>query len=115
MHARMNRRHMLKSAAAGFGYLALAGLAAEAAEPKNPLALRASHHPAKAKRIIFVFMHGGPSQVDTFDYKPRLQKDDGMEFAGTLAKGISGGTGRKLMASPWQFAQHGESGAWVSD
>jgi hypothetical protein len=107
---------MLKSASAGFGYLALAGLATEAAaEEKNPLAPRPVHHPARAKRIIFLFMHGGPSQVDTFDYKPRLQREDGKELPFTPSKLLSQGTTRKLMASPWKFAQHGESGIWVSE
>jgi hypothetical protein len=110
---------MLQSASAGFGYLALAGLAAEAAaaaaaaETKNPLAPRAVHHPARAKRVIFLFMHGGPSQVDTFDYKPRLQRDDGKELPFAPAKGTT--VSRKLMASPWKFARHGESGLWVSE
>jgi hypothetical protein len=109
----MTRRQMLKSAGIGFGYLAFAGLAA--ADDKNPLAPKAGHHPARAKRVIFVFMHGGPSQVDTFDYKPRLQKDDGKDLPFEPAKGVSQGTGRKLLASPWKFKQHGESGLWVSE
>src|SRR5437660_4446217 len=106
MHVPMTRRQMLKSAGIGFGYLALAGLASEAAEPKNPLAPKMVHHPARAKRIIFLFMHGGPSQVDTFDYKPRLAKDDGKDLPFAPAKGTT--VSRKIMASPWKFAQHGE-------
>ena len=70
----INRRHALKSLACGFGYLALADLANAAA---NPLAAREPHHAPKAKRVIFIFMQGGPSHVDTFDYKPRLERDDG--------------------------------------
>jgi hypothetical protein len=106
---------MLKAASAGFGYLALAGLATEAvlAEEKNPLAAKAGHHKARAKRVIFLFMHGGPSQVDTFDYKPRLAKDDGKDLPFEPAKGTT--VSRKIMASPWKFAQHGESGHWVSE
>jgi hypothetical protein len=113
----MTRRDLLKSAAAGFGYMALAGLTTETAlaDAKNPLAPKAGHHPAKAKRVIFVFMHGGPSQVDTFDYKPRLQKDDGKDLPFAPAKLVNSNTGRKLMASPWKFKQHGESGMWVSE
>jgi hypothetical protein len=111
MHGWITRRQLLKSAAAGFGYLAFAGLAA--AEERTPLAPKLGHHPARAKRIIFLFMHGGPSQVDTFDYKPRLQKDDGKDLPFEPAKGTT--VTRKLMASPWQFAQHGESGFWVSE
>ena len=102
---------MLKAAGAGFGYLAFSGLAAEAAEGRSPLEPKVGHHPAKAKRIIFLFMHGGPSQVDTFDYKPRLQRDDGKDLPFAPAKGTT--VTRKLMASPWKFAQHGESGARV--
>src|SRR5262245_47895994 len=113
MLGRLSRREMLKSAGIGFGYLAWAGLAAQAAEEKHPLAPRAGHLPARAKRIIFLFMHGGPSQVDTFDYKPRLAKDDGKELPFAPAKGTT--ATRKLMASPWKFQQYGESGHWVSE
>ncbi len=74
-----SRRDLLKVAACGFGHLALAGLAAEraVAEAANPLAPRPPHFAPRAKRIIFLFMQGGVSQVDSFDYKPRLDKDDG--------------------------------------
>ena len=114
MFRSLTRREMLKSASAGFGYLALAGLATEAAaEDKNPLAPKPVHHPAKVKRIIFLFMHGGPSQVDTFDYKPRLAQDDGKDLPFAPAKGTTVTT--KIMKSPWKFAQHGESGIWVSE
>jgi hypothetical protein len=110
----MTRREMLQASGAGFGYLALRGLAAEAAaEARGPLAPRAGHHAAKAKRIIFLFMHGGPSQVDTFDYKPRLARDGGKELPFAPAKGTT--VSRTLMASPWKFARHGASGAWVSE
>jgi hypothetical protein len=112
---------MLKSAAAGFGYLALAGLAAESAladrpqaAGKGPLVPREGHHPARARRIIFLFMHGGPSQVDTFDFKPRLQRDHGKELPFAPDKNL-GAMSRKLMASPWKFARWGESGLWVSE
>jgi hypothetical protein len=111
----VNRRQMLKSASAGFGYMALQGLMAEQAlaEAANPLAPKPVHHPATVKRVIFLFMHGGPSQVDTFDYKPRLEKDDGKELPFEPAKGTT--VGKKVMKSPWKFAQHGECGHWVSD
>jgi Protein of unknown function (DUF1501) len=63
-----SRRALLKDAACGFGYLAFAGLASHAAAAeRNPLAAKPPHFPARAKRVIFMFMHGGPSQVDTFD------------------------------------------------
>jgi hypothetical protein len=110
----MTRRQMLKSASAGFGYLALAALAAEAAEAeKDPLAPRRGHHPARAKRVIFLFMHGGPSQVDTFDYKPRLAQDDGKELPFAPAAGTT--VSRTIMRSPWKFARHGQSGLWASE
>src|SRR5260370_42021835 len=73
-----SRRAMLRAAGCGFGYLGLASMLAEAATAvDNPLALRQPHFPPKAKRVIFLFMHGGPSSVDTFDPKPRLTTDDG--------------------------------------
>jgi hypothetical protein len=112
----MNRRDLLLSAGCGFGYLALAGLASEqalAAGPRGPLAPRPTHHPARAKRIIFLFMHGGPSQVDTFDHKPRLAKDDGKDLPFEPAKGTT--VSRKIMASPWKFKKHGECGHHVSE
>src|SRR5262245_16942612 len=110
----INRRQILQSAAAGFGYLAFAGLAAQAADdPKNPLAPRAPHHPPRAKRVIFLFMHGGPSQVDTFDYKPRLAQEDGQDLPFEPAQGTT--VTKKVMQSPWKFQQYGESGAWVSE
>src|SRR5262245_35137288 len=73
-----SRRALLKNAACGFGYLAFAGLAAQAATgDENPLCAKPAHFRARAKRVIFMFMHGGPSQVDTFDYKPALVKYSG--------------------------------------
>jgi hypothetical protein len=105
---------MLKSAGTGFGYLALRGLLAEAAVQSGAaLSPRTGHHPARARRIIFLFMHGGPSHLDTFDYKPRLRRDDGQDLPFALAHGTT--ATRRLMASPWRFAQHGQCGAWVSD
>jgi hypothetical protein len=107
---------MLKSASAGFGYLALADMLARSAaadERASPLAAKPTHHPARAKRIIFLFMHGGPSQVDTFDYKPRLAKDDGKELPFSPAKGTT--VSRKVMQSLWKFKQYGECGHWISD
>ncbi|MBI1247226.1 DUF1501 domain-containing protein [bacterium] len=102
------RRHLLQSATMGFGYLAFAGMNAAQADqqaPQNPLAPKEPHFPAKAKRVIFLFMGGGPSHVDTFDYKPALAKDEGK----------SGKYGGRLMKSPWEFRQRGQSGLWISD
>src|SRR4051812_17648810 len=70
----VSRRDVLRSLGCGFGYLALADLLHASA---NPLAARAGHHTPRAKRVIFIFMQGGPSHVDSFDYKPRLTRDDG--------------------------------------
>ena len=113
-----SRRHLLQSAACGFGYTALAGLLteqalAETARAKGPLAPRATHHTPRAKRIIFLFMHGGPSHVDTFDYKPRLAREDGKALPFSPAKGTS--AINKILASPWKFKQYGESGHYVSE
>src|SRR5262245_80750 len=111
MNRIITRRQMLKAASAGFGYMALAGLATQQAlaEAASPLATKKGHHAAKAKRIIFLFMHGGPSQVDTFDHKPRLWKDDGKDLPFEPAKGTT--VTKKIMAPLWKMAQHGESGA----
>jgi hypothetical protein len=112
-----SRRQALKSLACGFGYLALAGLTNTAAA-SNPLASRAGHHPARAKRVIFLFMQGGPSHVDTFDYKPRLARDDGqmMSFddARTFARTRTVANHR-VMKSLWRFRQHGQTGQYVSE
>jgi hypothetical protein len=113
----LSRREILKSAACGFGYLALADLARASQAASNPLAPKATHHPAKAKRIIFLFMRGGPSHMDTFDYKPRLQRDDGKPLPFELPK-LQRMAGRglgKLMGSPFKFRQHGQSGQWISE
>jgi hypothetical protein len=78
----LTRRQALARFANGFGMLGLAGLLAEEvranpAAADNPLAVKTPHYPAKAKRLIFLFMSGGPSHVDTFDPKPRLERDNG--------------------------------------
>lgn len=105
----ISRRSLLKSAGGGFGYLALAGLlgqqTARALSAEKPLAPHAPHFPAKAKRIIFVFMEGAMSGVDTFEYKPELQANDG--------KGGPGGG--KLTASKFAWKQYGQTGSWFSE
>ncbi len=104
------RRDLLKGLSCGFGYAALAGLASEAAAESgrhNALAPRTPHFPARAKRVIFLCMRGGPSHVDTFDYKPQLEVDTG--------KPAPKQKNRKLMHSPWKFQQHGQSGLWISE
>ncbi len=109
-----SRRHFLQSTACGFGSLALSAMAHGAA---NPLAPRHTHHAARAKRIIFLFMAGGVSHVDSFDYKPRLQKDDGkmMDFNDARAVAKTGmGATQRIMKPLWDFQQHGQSGQWAS-
>ncbi len=113
----LSRRELLASASTGFGSVALAAMlnqeVAQASE-KDPLAVRSPHFPARAKRVIFLFMHGGPSQVDTFDYKPLLKRDHGKPLPFKRPKVVSGET-FNLLQSPWAFKQHGQSGAWVSE
>ncbi|MFO0880394.1 MAG: DUF1501 domain-containing protein [Gemmataceae bacterium] len=113
----LSRRDLLRQSATGFAALALAGLLGEesrAAVPADPLAPKPPHFTPRAKRVIFLFMHGGPSQVDTFDYKPKLQRDTGKPLPFAKPRVVSGATGN-LLASPWKFRQHGQSGAWVSE
>ncbi len=114
----LSRRELLRTASAGFGSVALAGLLGEqqmrAAQSANPLAIKEPHFAPKAKRVIFLFMHGGPSQVDTFDYKPLLKRDHGKPLPFQRPKVVSGQT-FNLLKSPWDFKQYGQSGMWVSD
>jgi hypothetical protein len=112
----LSRRQALKAAACGFGYLALAGLAASAT---NPLAPKTPHFRPRARRMIFVFMQGGPSHVDTFDYKPLLDREDGkmlgFDDARTIANTGKRGTSQRVMKPLWKFTQCGQSGRWVSE
>src|ERR1051325_447952 len=124
-HTGISRRAALKRAGAGFGLLALAGLldqegllnrSASAAGPLGPLSPKPPQFKARAKSVIWLFMNGGPSQVDTWDYKPELLKRDGQKldgidkFTGFFANEVG-----PLMKSPFTFRQHGQSGAWVSE
>src|SRR5687767_15756746 len=94
-----------------------------AINPLNPFAARAPHFAPKAKSVIFLFMVGGPSQVDTFDYKPELQKLDGKPVPAHIKEALKKsrhanvfeGCKDELLASPYEFKQHGVSGAWVSE
>lgn len=109
----MSRRDLLKTVSSGFGYLAFAGLSstASASDTKgSPLAPKAPHFRARAKRVIFLCMNGAPSHVDTFDYKPKLAEHDGKTSSrpGRIP-------GAKLMGSPWKFSRHGQSGLWISE
>ena len=94
--------------------ISLQGLLAEEARASSALAPKSPPLPAKAKRVIFLFMHGGPSQVDLFDHKPLLTRDDNKPLPFDKPRIVSAKTGN-LLASPWKFKQHGESGLWASD
>jgi hypothetical protein len=113
------RRDVLRTAAHGFGALALQWLLVKdgkAAGRVNPLAPKAPHQAAKAKSVIFLFMVGGPSQMDTFDPKPLLKKYEGQrlpESFGKVTSQFTDGT-TPILSSPWEFKQYGQSGAWVS-
>jgi hypothetical protein len=115
----MTRREMLRRSGGGFGALALAAqladesgvtTIAQASNTTDPVLARRSQLAARAKRVIFLFMPGGPSQVDTFDPKPRLTQDDGKP-----APKLYLGQQRSLLASPWKFQKYGESGLDVSE
>ncbi len=118
----VSRRQLLQRCGAGFGALALSDLVARTQSsaagpdnsPHNPLSSHVGHFPARAKRVIFLFMHGGPSHVDTFDYKPQLEKLDGQPLPIEKPRIQFAQTGN-LLRSPWKFRQYGECGAWVSD
>jgi hypothetical protein len=103
LNPRLDRRHFCTQTGAGFGSLALASML-QGQEPKLP---------SKAKSVIFLFMFGGPSQVDLFDYKPELQKRDGQSIQNEFRRGSK--TQAVLQASRRNFAQYGNSGLWCSD
>jgi hypothetical protein len=123
----LNRRDALQRAGGGLGWLAFsallqrtqgaqAGGVAQASGSLNPLAAKKPHYPARAKSVIWIFANGGPSQVDTWDYKPELQKRDGQELAGFDPKtGFFPGSAGPLMRSPFEWNQHGQSGTWGND
>ncbi|HZZ74253.1 MAG TPA: DUF1501 domain-containing protein [Pirellulales bacterium] len=120
-----SRRDFLFRAGAGFGGVALAALLAgdaRAADPamraENPIAAKRPHFPAKAKSVIWCFLDGGPSHIDLFDPKPALEKYAGQPLPSSIprpqtAMGVTANT--PLLPSKRKFAQHGESGLWVSD
>jgi hypothetical protein len=113
----INRRQLLQRAGAGFGSIALInmlaaqGLLAVDETVATPLAPQPGHFPAKAKAVIWLFMEGAPSAVDTFDPKPELTKRDGQRISIDVFNGSPG----PLMKSPFQFKQYGQCGAWVCD
>jgi uncharacterized protein DUF1501 len=116
------RREFLWETGAGFTGVALSGLlqtdgffgkAAHAAAPTNSLTPRSTHFAPKAKAVIFLFMYGGPSQMDLFDYKPQLQKRDGQTVNLEIRRGSI--QQKVILGSKRTFAQHGKSGLWISD
>ncbi len=120
----LSRRAMLKKTACGFGSVALAALMADSAyaglcaendsDSENSLSPKKTHFPAKAKRVIYLYMDGGPSQVDSFDPKPLLEKEDGVPFKMKIEPTQFNNIGKTLM-SPWNFNNYGECGTPVSD
>ena len=118
LHRPVSRRALLQRSAVGFGSLALASMLADPstiqASTENPLAPKLPHFAARAKRIIFLLMSGGPSQVDTFDPKPLLTRDDGKPLPFAKPR-VQFNRTSNLLKSPWKFRQFGESGLWVSE
>lgn len=115
----LSRRDWLKNSACGFGHIALLGMAATESRAANeqavsPLAPKPPHFPARAKRVVFLFMHGGVSHVDSFDPKPKLAEMNGQPLPIAKPKFEFAPTGN-LLASPWKFQKYGQSGIPVSD
>jgi hypothetical protein len=120
-----SRRDALRSTACGFGYVALAGLlglgrtTSASAAANAPLLARPPRHAPAAKRVIFLFMQGGVSHVDSFDYKPLLEKQDGktanFDDARVLANTGTRGTSQRVMKPLWKFSRHGRCGRWASE
>ena len=104
-----SRRDMLQQSALGFGSLALTSLL----QAENPWAAKRPHFRPRAKRVIFLFMKGGPAHMDTFEYKPLLQRDHGKPLPFDKPKVTFAKTGN-LLASPWQFKPYGQCGHMVS-
>lgn len=118
---RISRREMLSRASNGFGALAFGAMLARngalGASADSPSPPSKTHFPPRARSVIFLFMEGAVSQVDSFDYKPMLAKYHGQDpykAIGKLEKTQFANVG-KVLQSPWKFAQHGESGMWISD
>jgi uncharacterized protein (DUF1501 family) len=125
----LTRRHFFGRSSLGVGTAALAGLLRAGTGPDaNQLdnlgvggQLKQLHHAPRAKRIVYLFMSGGPSQIDLYDHKPRLVQDNGLEIPESVRMGqrLTGMSGNQatlpLAGSKFQFQQHGQSGAWVSE
>jgi hypothetical protein len=114
----LSRREWLQRSACGFGQVALLGLLNSESRandaPRGPLAPKAPHFEPRAKRVVFLFMHGGVSHVDSFDPKPELTKRNGQPLPFNKPKFEFAPTGN-LLASPWKFARYGQSGLEVSE
>nr|WP_256199353.1 DUF1501 domain-containing protein [Verrucomicrobium spinosum] len=118
-----NRRDFLRTAGCGFGAVALSALLGEnafgagTADTLNPVAAKLPHRFGKAKSVIFLFMEGGPSHLDTFDYKPLLNELDGQPLPPSFKQPVlaMGEYGAPILGSKRAWKQHGESGLWVSD
>ncbi len=117
----VTRRSMLRDTACGFGFLGLAGLMAEqarieaATKPIGPLASKLPHFQPRAKQVIFLFMHGGPSSIDILDPKPRLYRDHGKPLPIKRPLAFDDSPPGPLMKPQWDFKRAGESGIPVSD
>src|SRR4029450_2159379 len=107
----LSRREALRQIGVGFGMAAFAQTAT--AVSGNPWSVKQPHFPPRAKRVIFLFLNGGLSQIDSFDYKPLLDKYDGKPLPYEMPR-TEFAVGN-LMKSPFRFAQYGENGAWVSE
>jgi hypothetical protein len=122
-YERVSRRQMLLRCGSGFGALALAGLlsqegtAAAARSAPSPLATKLTHHPSRARSVIFLFMDGGPSHIDTFDPKPALQKLAGKPIPESFGRVITamGEFDSPILPSRRKWKQHGDGGLWISD
>lgn len=110
-----SRRVFLQNASAGFGWLAFAGMLAENTDANAGKLIRLLHFSAKVRSVIFCFMDGGPSHVDTFDPKPLLKKHEGQKVGEHLTNTLYTDRNRVWFGSPWEFRKRGESGLWVSD
>ena len=113
------RRNFLRSIGGGFGSVAMAAMAAEQsmiAGTQNPLSPKTPHFPPKAKRVILLWMQGGPSQMDLFDYKPRLKSEAGNQVPFKLNSNTERfEKSARLMPPVAEFKQMGQSGMWMSD
>jgi hypothetical protein len=110
-----SRRDLLAHASNGFGLMALAGLMSST-QAKEKSGLVSNAMPGRAKHVILCFMDGGPSHVDTFDFKPELTRQQGKPIGDSQVSKLSqSSAGRVWLGSPWKFSQRGQSGLWVSD